>query len=69
MDTRMINQVVEWERRIEIENEKMNYHTPETYPCVLMAFEYCQKVFKSIWSSSLRSAKTSTSLSLHQSQS
>jgi hypothetical protein len=68
MDTRMINQVVEWERRIEIENEKMNYHPHETNPYFLMALENCQKVFKSIGNKLLRSANPSTSLSFHQSQ-
>ncbi len=46
MDTRLINQVVEWEWRIQIENEKKNSHNSDTYNNFLIALEYCGKLIK-----------------------
>lgn len=46
MDTRLINQVTEWEWRIQMENEK-NIHHPETYSYHSIILENCKSIVKS----------------------
>ena len=47
MDTRLINQVVDWEWRIQMENEKKNINHSDNYLYFPSALEYCGKVVKS----------------------
>lgn len=47
MDTRLINQVVEWEWRIQMRNEKKNINHSDNYPYFPIAIEHCGKVVKS----------------------
>jgi len=47
-DTRLINQVLVWERRIEIENENHKNHRPENNEHLPIALEPCRKEHKSI---------------------
>jgi len=42
-DARLINQVVEWERRMEIENRDQKNHRPEAYEYYPIALEPCIK--------------------------
>ena len=49
IDTRLINQVLVWERRIEIENEKQKNLHPHAYAGLPTAPEPCQKAQKSIF--------------------
>ncbi len=46
MDTRLINQVVEWEWRIQMEDEQKNNHKAETHPSFHLALEYYGKSVK-----------------------
>jgi hypothetical protein len=48
MDTRLINQVVEWQWKIKIENEKQNMHHADISSYFPIALEYCGKAIKSI---------------------
>ncbi len=47
METRLINQVVEWEWKSKLENEKKNIHRSESYPYLPIAFESSRKAVKS----------------------
>ncbi len=42
-DTRLIYLVVEWERRMEIENRDQKYHRPEAYEQYPIALDPCKK--------------------------
>ena len=47
-DTRLICQVVDWERRIEIENEKQKNHWPETSGFFAKGYDLLRTAHKSI---------------------
>jgi len=67
MNTRMICQVVEWERRLEIENEKLNNHLPEKRNYFELGIALSQKVYQSIHSRFFRFDQNSH-ISIHSSE-
>jgi hypothetical protein len=68
MDIRLVNQVVEWETRIERENEKNNCQPHEAYPYLLITLDYCQKVYKQIRHNLSGSVKSFRSIKFDQNQ-
>jgi hypothetical protein len=62
-DTRLAYQIVEWERRIDIENEKHGINRPVNYGCLPAASEPCHKPYPSIVRGLLNAIKTVTPLS------
>ncbi len=47
-DPRLINQVLVWERKFEVEDEYQKYHRPEAYEYYPIALEPCPKEHKPI---------------------